>query len=41
MKSNSYICWLEQGKSNWALLLGDDIDKKLIAAISLAIERQE
>jgi hypothetical protein len=41
MKTNSWVCWLQQQAGTWHLLLGNHIDEKLIATISLAIECQE
>jgi hypothetical protein len=38
LKSNGWVCWLQQQSKSWSLLLGNGIDEKLIATIGLAIE---
>jgi hypothetical protein len=37
VKSSGCACWLQEQSKSWNLLLGNEIDKKLIAAISSAI----
>lgn len=37
LNSNGWVCWLQQQSKNWHLLLGNDIDETLIAAIGSAI----
>ncbi|HEX3935755.1 MAG TPA: hypothetical protein VHW43_13815 [Puia sp.] len=38
LKSNSWICWLQHQSKSWSLILGNDMDEKLLATIGLAIE---
>lgn len=41
MKNKGWVCWLERQSKTWRLLLGNDIDEMLIAAICSAIDFQE
>jgi hypothetical protein len=41
LKSNGRICWLKRQPKKWSLLLGNSLNRKLIATIGLAIECQE
>lgn len=41
MKSNAWVCWLQRQSKTWRLLLGNDVDEILIAAICSAIYSQE
>ncbi|WCT11861.1 hypothetical protein [Mucilaginibacter jinjuensis] len=35
------LCWLQQNEQNWDVLLGNNIDKTLLKAITTAIESME
>jgi hypothetical protein len=35
------LCWLQQNEKNWDVLLGNNIDSKLLKAITTAIESME
>jgi len=35
------LCWLQQTQQGWGVLLGDNLDKQLLKAITTAIESME